>query len=938
MPRSIILTPLLLLTLLSACSSTPDAPTLESLAGKSLQIERNKIIDAGVDNAIDAYESVATADGSALNIKAMHRLADAEMKRIEEQMERGAQIDQAAYEKPIKWYQEVLKREPRHPQREEILYQLARAYEQSGDTPRSIRVLTLLARDYPNSTRSVEANFRRAEILFQEGRYHEAERAYALVISTGRNSAFYEQSLFKYAWSIYKQERCIDSLDPFFVILDRKLNRNVTPTELMELRFLSRADRELVEDSMRAINLCITAEGGPKTLNSYLVNKQTRVYEFLLYKSLSDYNMKQQDSNGAAAALSAFWERAPWHPYALLFHDDAIEIHTRMGQRDKIIPAKIQYVEHFDEQEGRWQNNEHNNYYEYLIRSDKGLKERMQKQLELHLSDLTGHYHSIAQQNKAASDYRNAIVWYRAYLKYFPRNLKAAEMNLRLADALFESGDYTAAAREYERVAYDYGKHNKAADAGYAALNAHEKILQAKGGDGHWDNTATQSALSFSRIFPQDPRAPAVLARAADELYKGGQYLHAVKAAESIMSRYPSGQREHRRTALMVLANTQFEQEKFEVAELFYIELQGLLDKGDPLKKDVEERIAACIYKQAEDFRNKGAMRSAVEQFQRLISAAPNSSVRPIAEFDIATTYIQINEWEAALKHLEAFKKRFPSHSLIKEVNEKIAIGYLSLEKPLEAASALEGITADMSPEAQREALWQIAELYEKAGDLDKAAIAYMRYADTFRTPLEPAVEALYKAAQIYRKQGRESSYFVQMEKINQLDRSGGSARTDRTRYLAALGTFELAEPHFQRYADVKLVEPIRKNMELKNAFMKRALEAYNKAAESGVAEFTTGATYRIADMYADFSRKLMESERPTELTEEELEQYELMLEEQAFPFEEKAIALHETNIKQLHGGFYNDWIKKSITALAKLMPARYSRMERHDVAAPAPQ
>lgn len=930
--------PLLLLAAISGCSGTKQGPTLESLSQRSVLIERNVTVDADAENVIGAYESVATDEGSTLNIKAMHRLADAEMQRLEQLMEQGRKVDEESYDKPIKWYLEVLKRDPQYPQREELLYQLARAYEQSGNSAKSIKALQILSRDYPRSPRAAEANFRRAEILFQQQRFREAEVSYAEVISSGRSTPFYEQSLFKYAWAIYKQERCVDSLDAFFVLLDRKLNRNLTPTELENLSFLSRADRELVDDSFRAINLCLATEGGVKALNNYFANKAPRVYEFLVYKKLAEYNLKQKLDREAAEALSAFWQRAPWHPYALLFQDQAIEIYTRLGLREKIIPAKIEFVENYGALEERWQNNDHNNYFEYLIRSDKTLKETMQRQLELHLSDLTGHYHSIAQQSKAAFDYKNAVHWYRTYLRHFPRNLKSAEMNLHLADALLESGDYLSAAREYERVAYDYGKHDKAADAGYAALTAHEKLHKSKKGDEHWDNTITQSALSFARLFPRDPRAPEVLARAADELYKAQQYSQAVKAAESLINRYPGATKEAKRTALVVLANTQFEQEKYEVAELFYLELQTLIGNNDPFRKDVDERIAACIYKQAEHFRTKGVMRSAIEQFQRLTTTVPNSSVRPLAEFDIATIYILINEWDSALKRLEAFKKQFPNHALIKDVNEKIAIGYLKLEKPLEAAAALEGITKDMSPEAQREALWQIAELYEKAGDLPKAASGYLRYAETFRTPLEPAVEALYKAALIYRKQGHENSYFVQMEKIYQADHDGGAERTNRTRYLSAKGTFELAEPHFQRYAEIKLVEPIRKNMELKNALMKRALTAYNKAAEIGVAEFTTAATYRIADMYADFSRKLMDSDRPTDLNEEELEQYELMLEEQAFPFEEKAIGLHEANIKRLHDGLYNEWIAKSITALAKLMPARYSRMERHDIAAPAPQ
>lgn len=952
----------LLIVLLASCSTAKQGPTLESLSQRSVQVEHSVTIDADTSSVINAYESVATDEDSSLNIKAMHRLADAEMKQIDELMEQGQKIDQARFDKPIKWYLEVLKRDPQYPQREELLYQLAHAYEQSGDSAKSIKALQILSRDYPRSSRAVEAHFRRAEVLFQEQRFREAEISYAAVITAGRSqrfttfetpltalsytgeppsggsSPFYEQSLFKYAWAIYKQDRCIDSLDAFFVLLDLKLNRNLTPTELQELAFLARADRELVDDSFRAINLCIATEGGAKALNIYLANKPPRVYEFLAYQKLAEHYLKQQLDLEAAEAYSAFWQRASWHPYALLFQNQAIEIYTRLGLKEKIIPAKRDFVQHYNDLEERWQNNEHSNYFEYLIRSDKELKATLQRQLELHLSDLASYYHATAQSSKTSFDYKNTVIWYRAYLRHFPDSPKRAEMNLHLADALLESGDYQNAAKEYEHVAYDLGNHDRAADAGYAALSTREKQHKAQEGDLHWDNATTQSALSFARFFPRDPRVPEVLARAADELYQAKQYSQAIKAAESVMSRYSSASQETKRTALTVLANTQFEQQKYEVAELFYLELQALLSRNDPFQKEIDERIAACIYKQAEHFRSQGVVRSAIEQFRRLIASAPNASVRPLAEYDIAMLYIQINEWNLAMQTLETFKKGFPNHPLVKDANEKIAVGYLKLNRPIEAAVALEGISEDLSPEAQREALWQVAELYEEGGELSKAANSFQRYAETFHTPLEPAVEALYKSALLYRKQGQENNYFIQMEKIYQADKEGGAARTNRTRYLAAQGTFELAEPHFQRYAEVKLVEPIRKNMELKNGLMKRALTAYNKTAEIGVAEFTVAATYRIADMYADFSRKLMDSDRPTDLNDEELEQYELMLEEQAFPFEEKAIGLHETNIKRLHEGLYNEWIARSITALAKLMPARYSRVERHDVAAPTPQ
>jgi hypothetical protein len=74
-----------------------------------------------------------------------------------------------------------------------------------------------------------------------------------------------------------------------------------------------------------------------------------------------------------------------------------------------------------------------------------------------------------------------------------------------------------------------------------------------------------------------------------------------------------------------------------------------------------------------------------------------------------------------------------------------------------------------------------------------------------------------------------------------------------------------------------------------------------------------------------------MESERPSDLDDLALEQYELLLEEQAFPFEEKAIELYEANTTRAAEGIYDEWVKMSFAALAELLPARYAKVERSE-------
>jgi Flp pilus assembly protein TadD len=54
------------------------------------------------------------------------------------------------------------------------------------------------------------------------------------------------------------------------------------------------------------------------------------------------------------------------------------------------------------------------------------------------------------------------------------------------------------------------------------------------------------------------------------------------------------------------------------------------------------------------------------------------------------------------------------------------------------------------------------------------------------------------------------------------------------------------------------------------------------------------------------------------------------VLEEQAFPFEERAIEVHEANVEvMIAAGIYNRWVEQSFARLAALMPGRYAKEEQ---------
>jgi hypothetical protein len=187
------------------------------------------------------------------------------------------------------------------------------------------------------------------------------------------------------------------------------------------------------------------------------------------------------------------------------------------------------------------------------------------------------------------------------------------------------------------------------------------------------------------------------------------------------------------------------------------------------------------------------------------------------------------------------------------------------------------------------------------------------------------------KIAEIHLKTNNNKQYLSELKAIVSADAKAGKERTDRTRYLAAKAALVLTEPVMNAFYDVKLVKPFKKNLTRKKQRMKTAIDAFNKLIDYEVSEVTAAATYQLAEIYYHFSVSLMESERPDNLDDLELEQYNLVLEEQSYPFEEKAINVHEKNIELLSIGIYNKWVDKSIAKLAVLMPARYARAEHQN-------
>ena len=109
----------------------------------------------------------------------------------------------------------------------------------------------------------------------------------------------------------------------------------------------------------------------------------------------------------------------------------------------------------------------------------------------------------------------------------------------------------------------------------------------------------------------------------------------------------------------------------------------------------------------------------------------------------------------------------------------------------------------------------------------------------------------------------------------------------------------------------MKLRQPFEASLQNKQQRMDATIKAMGQLVDYGIDDVTAAATYYMAETYFNFSRSLIESERPTDLKPADLEAFEMDLDETAFPFEEKAINVHEKNMELLHAGLFNEWTER---------------------------
>lgn len=931
---------------LSACSFMDDelvdtSPKLETLQPARLPEVKPIVADAELEAVQRRYLSaLEVAEDEGIKRDIHERLAELAMLRAEQKLLDGVEDPAPYFAEVITQYEALLSYsmdELYDPAaRQEAIYQLAKAHALTGDTEASNRVLADLTEQHPEGDFVAEAQFRRAEAAFSAGDYVTAAEGYQSVVDAGPHTPYFINATYMHGWSMFKRGWYTQSLESFTSVLDRLLPPGTGTDKL------TATNKNLLNDSLRIMAVTFSYLDGPDTIEQTYADIGKRHYHHMLYQSLGELYLEKERYRDSADTYGHYVAHNELDQHSPKFSVLQIDVYGQGNFPSLILPAKESFVRNYGFTSAYWTS------------LTDAARTPIRAYLHTYLEELASYEHASAQQAqvdigklkaaerakqepvlvaKRAQHYAQAALWYSEFIATFPDDEKTPEMAFLMGEALYEAGKLEAAFTAFEQVAYQYRSQQRGPAAGYSAILAATEILTrdtlSQEDREAWGDLKIASALRFAQAFPQDARAAAVLTQAANELLAQGKPEDAIQAALQVTQWQPQPAADLRKTAWLVLAQSYYDTAQYTLAEHAYQEVLAFLPANDPARADINNRIAASVYKRSEQLIAAGSIAEAVEQLTRVQNLAPNSDIAISAQYDAANYLMDLERWDEAERLLLDFRKRYPNHALTPSITPKMVLIYERSENWSQAADELLKQARNSQDAAlQQQSLFVAAEYYERDGDTARAINFYREYAHNHPEPFSQNLEAQYKLSELYKQEGNIQNRDYWLRKLIESDRTAGDQRSDRSIYLAAMATSVRADDFYRTFESIPLRLPLKTSLAKKKQALQDTLGLYQGLLQYGVAEYTTQASHRIGAIYAQLSRDLLDSQRPKGLDELELEQYEILLEEQAFPFEEQAIEIFEANAQRAWAGTYDDWVKRSFTELERLLPARYRKAE----------
>ena len=868
-----------------------------------------------LSNVITAYSQVlaATPSDHALRPTLLEKLADYYLTQSENAMadEQWELASQSARE-AARLYDE-LTQSPAH-QTANALYKNAKAWNYAGGIGQSATKLQQLVANNPYHTLSTESWFRIGEYQFSQNNYAAASQAYSKVTEqmAGRdkenNGLFYQQSLYKLGWAQFLNNESPTALQTFQTLLTALDQGQAAP------------DHRLRGDAQRATTIIAAATNNHRTLHEALAG-QSMTRKEQQYLDLANFYLERDEWAQAADTLSAFVSQYPERSRSPQHLEQAIEWYQEAGASDAARTQAELFVMLFGPTSKPWRKANHSpQWFDYT---------------QTTVENLSNHYHLYSRQNPNSNGFDKASQYYQLHLSHFPNSEKRPEFVQRYGELLVDNNQHAKAINHLEQYAYSTNTQTSSDDQGTQRAQWAYLALEARQSARNLATTPSPSQITsdlkaseqFVRTFKDPPNRTSVAIQALELSLTTTQYPQIVASADAALSTpLSSSQRSY---ALQAKANAQFDQGDFARAAKTYA-MAGLSAEKNPelvlAQAEAEYQLALKALKS--DPTPETTTR-AIHHLTRAEQLNPTGTIGQSALSNRIALHQREQQWAPLAKALQTKQQRFGL-----QANDwlLLAQAHQQANQPLAAAMTYQTISRqsdEFDTSTRQSSALAAAQEFKKANRADNVITNLTYLTESFSLDLTEQLTHYESLIALTAQQHSEQAANQWRQKAIAAWRANEASRTTQGRAIVANAQYELAKTEINQFERIKLRQPLQQSITRKKRAMENAHQALLQTASLGEPDTAAKATRASGDLFRAMAQDILQSQRPKGLDADTREEYDLILEEQALPFEDRAIQIHQLNAERAWSGQWNAAIEESFDALAELYPARFNKQEQ---------
>jgi TolA-binding protein len=775
---------------------------------------------------------------------------------------------------------------------EHARYALASCLQESGAEDNAVLVLEELLVRHPSTRYADEANLRIGEHRFDRYDFPGSETAYRKVRDTAP-AELRTTAVFKLGWSLFLQGRPREAAPAFLDAALLSSGGSGTGGLRGEARRMTA--RSIVEAG---------TEGEAEAFLRQRRGESEGPAILLAIEGLLDAQNRYEEAAAVATRLGTAYPAAAER----LDAEETAAVALRKAKKDDDSLARRGTFESMFGPGTAWRSAAGRTPGE-IARGDAMAMEG--------LAAAGFHFHAAARATPPG-DRRRVLALYDRLLATFPSSPKAEEVAYQRAWLLYEDGRKAEALHAFESVARRPGGGSRGEAAWYMAVQCAKDVSSPQRPEPQAE--ITRLAREYERAFPGGERLFLVRLDRARAHFLRKEWDEAAGSATLAGrgARTPADLR----TAYRIAGEAYFEAGRYTEAETAFRDVLGAGPAPEE-RPEIEKWVAFSMFRAAERLPASRGI-DAGPLFLRIANEFPHLPIVPEARFRAGTAYADAGKDTEAVGAFLAVESEHPSSPLAPDATRRLAALYERSGNPLAAAERLARLsTLEGNDEERGRHLFRAAELYGKGKDGPRSRRSYVDVSALPSAPAEMRILALFQAGESALAEGREDEAETLYEKAVRLHREKEGAAPD----VAGRAFFQRAEIRYRAYLPLRIVPPLEPSFAGKQRALAQCADLYADAILVGDAGTAAASFHRLGEGLENFRAAILASPPPPDLSVEEKEEYQFLLEERAAPIEERAVESYRNNLRQaVAGDHFDPFVAKSRERLRALRPALFAK------------